>query len=182
MRVVERMQMQRAHHLVSKHISASRSSISALPAAKRFYQHWFSWSRSQSAFRNSAHLPNACLQAHSSASLRSERSIKHGLQYLHSLSSICKGHDHLRQLGSVQSERRLHSSSFQNRGDDGTPKGVTRGSSLQPVDYTTLAASCFELDKEWLPSKVERITQTDKHTVAIGLRTLKQNGEAWCVK
>ncbi|GAQ80351.1 hypothetical protein KFL_000520210 [Klebsormidium nitens] len=102
--------------------------------------------------------------------------MKHGLKHLRSVSSICNGLQPLRATGHQHFQRDLHSSTLRNGGDDGSHKGVIRGSSLQPVDYTTLAASCFELETEWLPSKVERITQTDKHTVAIGLRTLEQNG------
>ncbi|WP_414526430.1 NFACT family protein [Nodularia chucula] len=45
---------------------------------------------------------------------------------------------------------------------------------MQPVDYTTLTASCSELRAHWLPSRLEQVYQRDRHTIAVALRTLKQ--------
>ncbi|WP_339461642.1 Rqc2 family fibronectin-binding protein [Nodularia spumigena] len=45
---------------------------------------------------------------------------------------------------------------------------------MQPVDYTTLTASCSELRAHWLPSRLEQVYQRDRYTIAVALRTLKQ--------
>jgi predicted ribosome quality control (RQC) complex YloA/Tae2 family protein len=47
---------------------------------------------------------------------------------------------------------------------------------MQPVDYTTLIATCWELEKEWLPAKVEQVYQRDRYTISLALRTLQQRG------
>jgi predicted ribosome quality control (RQC) complex YloA/Tae2 family protein len=44
---------------------------------------------------------------------------------------------------------------------------------MQPVDYTTLKAAIAELNRDWIPSKIEQIYQCDRFTIALGLRTLK---------
>lgn len=45
---------------------------------------------------------------------------------------------------------------------------------MQPVDFTTLAAVCQDLQEHWIPSRCEQVYQLDRNTVAIALRTLKQ--------
>ncbi len=47
---------------------------------------------------------------------------------------------------------------------------------LQPCDLTTLVAVCQELRREWVPARVERIQQTDKHHLYFQLRTLRGRG------
>jgi predicted ribosome quality control (RQC) complex YloA/Tae2 family protein len=47
---------------------------------------------------------------------------------------------------------------------------------LQPVDFTTLTAIGAELRTDWLPARLEQVYQRDRHTVYLGLRTLKQRG------
>lgn len=47
---------------------------------------------------------------------------------------------------------------------------------MQPVDFTTLTAIAAELRTEWLPARLEQVYQRDRHTVYLGLRTLKQRG------
>ncbi|BAZ44849.1 hypothetical protein NIES4102_18660 [Chondrocystis sp. NIES-4102] len=44
---------------------------------------------------------------------------------------------------------------------------------MQPVDYTTLMATCAELNRDWIPSKIEQVYQRDRFTISLGLRTLK---------
>jgi len=48
---------------------------------------------------------------------------------------------------------------------------------MQPVDLTTLAASCSNLRQNWLPARLEQVYQWDRHTLSLGLRTLKKR--AW---
>jgi predicted ribosome quality control (RQC) complex YloA/Tae2 family protein len=48
---------------------------------------------------------------------------------------------------------------------------------MQPVDLTTLTAVCSELQRDWLPARIEQIYQSDRHTLALGLRNLSQ--KAW---
>jgi predicted ribosome quality control (RQC) complex YloA/Tae2 family protein len=48
---------------------------------------------------------------------------------------------------------------------------------VQPVDFTTFTAACTELQTDWLPARVEQVYQCDRHTIALGLRTLDQR--AW---
>ncbi|MEH2194537.1 MAG: NFACT family protein [Nostoc sp.] len=45
---------------------------------------------------------------------------------------------------------------------------------MQPVDFTTLTATCSEIRANWLPSRIEQVYQRDRYTIAIALRTLKQ--------
>jgi predicted ribosome quality control (RQC) complex YloA/Tae2 family protein len=45
---------------------------------------------------------------------------------------------------------------------------------LQPVDFTTLTATCSELRANWLPARTEQVYQRDRHTIAIALRTMKK--------
>jgi predicted ribosome quality control (RQC) complex YloA/Tae2 family protein len=47
---------------------------------------------------------------------------------------------------------------------------------VQPVDYTTLMAICVDLQRHWLPARVEQAYQRDRHTVSLALRTLHQRG------
>ncbi|MCS6781626.1 MAG: NFACT RNA binding domain-containing protein [Gloeomargarita sp. SKYBB_i_bin120] len=47
---------------------------------------------------------------------------------------------------------------------------------LQPCDLTTLVAVCQELYRDWLPARLERVIQTDKHHLYLGLRTLERRG------
>ncbi|MEL7409621.1 MAG: NFACT family protein, partial [Cyanobacteria bacterium J06558_2] len=44
---------------------------------------------------------------------------------------------------------------------------------MQSVDYTTLMASCAELNRDWIPSRLEQVYQRDRFTICLGLRTLK---------
>ena len=44
---------------------------------------------------------------------------------------------------------------------------------MQPVDYTTLIASCTELNRDWIPSRIEQVYQRDRFTISLALRTLK---------
>ena len=44
---------------------------------------------------------------------------------------------------------------------------------MQPVDYTTLMASQVELNRDWIPSRLEQVYQRDRFTICLGLRTLK---------
>ena len=48
---------------------------------------------------------------------------------------------------------------------------------MQPVDLTTLVATCAELREGWLPARLEQVYQRDRHTVALALRTL--DGRSW---
>lgn len=47
---------------------------------------------------------------------------------------------------------------------------------MQPVDYTTLIASCSELRSQWLPARLEQVYQRDRFTISIALRTIKKRG------
>jgi predicted ribosome quality control (RQC) complex YloA/Tae2 family protein len=47
---------------------------------------------------------------------------------------------------------------------------------MQSVDFTTLTAACAELQKDWIPARIEQVYQCDRHTIAIALRTLPQRG------
>ena len=44
---------------------------------------------------------------------------------------------------------------------------------MQPVDYTTLMAVTAELNRDWIPARVEQVYQRDRFTINIALRTLK---------
>ncbi|MEL6581855.1 MAG: NFACT RNA binding domain-containing protein [Cyanobacteria bacterium J06621_12] len=44
---------------------------------------------------------------------------------------------------------------------------------MQPVDYTTLMASCVELEQDWIPARIEQVYQRDRFTISLALRTLK---------
>jgi predicted ribosome quality control (RQC) complex YloA/Tae2 family protein len=44
---------------------------------------------------------------------------------------------------------------------------------MQPVDYTTLIASCSELNRDWIPARIEQVYQSDRFTISLALRTLK---------
>ncbi|MGB3264918.1 MAG: NFACT RNA binding domain-containing protein [Microcoleus sp.] len=48
---------------------------------------------------------------------------------------------------------------------------------MQPVDFTTLTATCSELRAKWLPARLEQVYQRDRFTVSLALRTMK--GRAW---
>ncbi|WP_353929805.1 NFACT family protein [Okeanomitos corallinicola TIOX110] len=45
---------------------------------------------------------------------------------------------------------------------------------MQPVDFTTLIATCSELRANWLPARTEQVYQRDRYTITIALRTMKQ--------
>ena len=47
---------------------------------------------------------------------------------------------------------------------------------MQPVDFTTLTAACYELRTQWIPGRTEQVYQRDRFTIAIALRTLKKRG------
>ncbi|HBL60961.1 MAG TPA: hypothetical protein DDZ80_21770 [Cyanobacteria bacterium UBA8803] len=47
---------------------------------------------------------------------------------------------------------------------------------MQLVDFTTLTAACGELRTDWVPGRLEQVYQRDRHTIALGLRTLKGRG------
>ena len=44
---------------------------------------------------------------------------------------------------------------------------------MQPVDYTTLMATCSELNRDWIPARIEQVYQRDRFTISLALRTLK---------
>lgn len=50
---------------------------------------------------------------------------------------------------------------------------------IQPVDYTTLVALVSELQRDWLPSRLEQIYQYDRHTICLALRTLEKRDWLW---
>lgn len=47
---------------------------------------------------------------------------------------------------------------------------------MQPVDLTTLIATCSELRNDWLPARFEQVYQRDRFTLSLGLRTFKRRG------
>lgn len=47
---------------------------------------------------------------------------------------------------------------------------------MQPLDFTTFTAACNELRADWLPARLEQVYQSDRHTIALALRTLNQRG------
>ena len=47
---------------------------------------------------------------------------------------------------------------------------------MQPVDYTTLIASLWELRRDWLPARLEQVFQRDRFTVYLCLRTIDRRG------
>ncbi|MBW3586906.1 MAG: NFACT family protein [Cyanobacteria bacterium 0813] len=47
---------------------------------------------------------------------------------------------------------------------------------MQPVDFTTLTATCSELRAQWLPARLEQVYQRDRFTVSLALRTMKGRG------
>ncbi|MEG4109584.1 NFACT RNA binding domain-containing protein [Microcoleus sp. S13_C5] len=47
---------------------------------------------------------------------------------------------------------------------------------MQPVDFTTLTATCSELRTQWLPARLEQVYQRDRFTVSLALRTMKGRG------
>ena len=47
---------------------------------------------------------------------------------------------------------------------------------MQPVDFTTLNATCSELRTQWLPARLEQVYQRDRFTVSLALRTMNQRG------
>ncbi len=44
---------------------------------------------------------------------------------------------------------------------------------MQPFDYTTLRAVCFDL-QVWLPARIEQVVQRDRHTLCLLLRTIAE--------
>ena len=47
---------------------------------------------------------------------------------------------------------------------------------MQPVDYTTLTATCSCLRSDWMPARLEQLYQLDRYTLTLCLRTLTQKG------
>jgi len=47
---------------------------------------------------------------------------------------------------------------------------------MQPVDFTTLAAACSELSRDWIPARLEQVYQRDRYTILLALRTLERRG------
>jgi predicted ribosome quality control (RQC) complex YloA/Tae2 family protein len=47
---------------------------------------------------------------------------------------------------------------------------------VQPVDLTTLTATCSELQAQWLPARLEQVYQRDRFTVSLALRTMNKRG------
>lgn len=47
---------------------------------------------------------------------------------------------------------------------------------MQPVDFTTLTATCSELRAQWLPARLEQVYQRDRFTVSLAFRTMKGRG------
>ncbi len=47
---------------------------------------------------------------------------------------------------------------------------------MQAVDYTTLMAAVADLQTHWLPARLEKVYQRDRHTILLALRTLEQRG------
>ncbi|MDJ0617593.1 MAG: NFACT family protein [Calothrix sp. MO_192.B10] len=47
---------------------------------------------------------------------------------------------------------------------------------MQTVDFTTLTAVCSDIRAHWLPSRLEKVYQRDRYTIAIALRTLTVRG------
>ncbi|MBD2138466.1 NFACT family protein [Anabaena sp. FACHB-1237] len=43
---------------------------------------------------------------------------------------------------------------------------------MQPLDFTTLTATCGEIRANWLPARAEQVFQRDRCTIAIALRTI----------
>ena len=48
---------------------------------------------------------------------------------------------------------------------------------MQPFDFTTQAAVCSELQDNFLPARLEKVYQRDRHTLCLGLRTFQ--GRSW---
>jgi hypothetical protein len=178
MRAVDATWLHDVHQLLRNHSTHFFTSLEGstpsrvLPAARRFFHQWALRQRSTSKLSGGDCLPNARRKVYSPAiDLRREPKLTcTPLQSSFTGRGAC-----------LLSKRGSHSSTSSYVRGERTCNSI-RGSSLQPVDYTTLLASCAELEKQWVPSKVERITQTDKHTVAIGLRTLDRNGKNMFLK
>lgn len=47
---------------------------------------------------------------------------------------------------------------------------------MQPFDFTTTIAACWDLRAEWLPARLEQVYQRDRYTIALALRTIKHRG------
>ena len=47
---------------------------------------------------------------------------------------------------------------------------------MQPVDFTTLSASCHEIREQWIPARLEQVYQLNRFTLTLGLRTLENRG------
>lgn len=45
---------------------------------------------------------------------------------------------------------------------------------MQQVDYTTLMAVCRDIQRHGLPARLESVYQRDRHSIALGLRTLQE--------
>ena len=47
---------------------------------------------------------------------------------------------------------------------------------MQSVDYTTLIAAALEIERNWIPARIEQVYQRDRYTLSLALRTLKRRG------
>lgn len=47
---------------------------------------------------------------------------------------------------------------------------------MQPVDFTTLTAACSDLNRDWIPARLEQVYQRDRYTILLALRTLNRRG------
>ncbi|WP_198158676.1 NFACT RNA binding domain-containing protein [Picosynechococcus sp. PCC 73109] len=50
---------------------------------------------------------------------------------------------------------------------------------IQAVDYTTLVALVTELQRDWVPARLEQVYQYDKQTLCLALRTLEKREWLW---
>ncbi|MCW6037822.1 NFACT family protein, partial [Spirulina subsalsa FACHB-351] len=51
------------------------------------------------------------------------------------------------------------------------------GEFMQAADFTTIKAICQELQRNWIPARLEQVYQRDRHTLSLALRTLQ--GRDW---
>ncbi|GFR44448.1 hypothetical protein Agub_g5659, partial [Astrephomene gubernaculifera] len=70
----------------------------------------------------------------------------------------------------------ISSSSTRSSSGSSSGGGGAAGGGLQGVDYSTLAASCWELREGWVPAKVEQVVMPDKTSLCLRLRTPSSSG------